>query len=112
MFITHNQLHDSSSGEEDNEEDEKEGGTGNGSGAFDGFSNLEAWLPDGYSQIFRSYVFGPLGFWISMGIDPFWSDFLTRVRIMVDKRVGRVRRVRLYSLFSIGRECNLTKKFL
>ena len=23
----------------------------------------EALLPDGYSQIFRSYVFGPLGFW-------------------------------------------------
>ena len=23
-----------------------------------------AWLPDGYSQIFRSYVLGPLGFWI------------------------------------------------
>ena len=22
-----------------------------------------AWLPDGYSRIFRSYVFGPLGFW-------------------------------------------------
>ena len=22
-----------------------------------------AWLPDGYSQIFRSYVFGPSGFW-------------------------------------------------
>ena len=21
------------------------------------------WLPDGYSQIFRSYVFGPSGFW-------------------------------------------------
>ena len=23
----------------------------------------KAWLPDGYSQIFRSYVFGPSGFW-------------------------------------------------
>ena len=23
---------------------------------------LQAWLPDGYSQIFRSYVFGPSGF--------------------------------------------------
>ena len=22
-----------------------------------------SWLPDGYSQIFRSYVFGPSGFW-------------------------------------------------
>ena len=25
--------------------------------------NLGAWLPDGYSRIFRSYLFGPLGFW-------------------------------------------------
>ena len=24
---------------------------------------LAAWLPDGYSQIFRSYVIGPSGFW-------------------------------------------------
>ena len=25
---------------------------------------LQAWLPDGYSQIFRSYmIFGPSGFW-------------------------------------------------
>ena len=23
----------------------------------------QAWLPDGYSQIFRLYVFGPSGFW-------------------------------------------------
>ena len=23
----------------------------------------QAWLPDVYSQIFRSYVFGPSGFW-------------------------------------------------
>ena len=23
----------------------------------------ESWLPDGYSQILRSYVFGPSGFW-------------------------------------------------
>ena len=26
-------------------------------------STNKAWLPDGYSQIFRSYVFGPSGFW-------------------------------------------------
>ena len=26
-----------------------------------GSSSVEAWLPDGYSQIFRLYVFGPLG---------------------------------------------------
>ena len=39
----------------------------------------QAWLPDGYSQIFRSYVFGPSGFW-TMGplryaekVDPFLS---------------------------------------
>ena len=25
--------------------------------------DLKAWLPDGYSQIFRSYVFGSSGFW-------------------------------------------------
>ena len=24
---------------------------------------LDTWLPDGYSQIFRSYVFGPSGLW-------------------------------------------------
>ena len=24
---------------------------------------VKAWMPDGYSQIFRSYVFGPSGFW-------------------------------------------------
>ena len=30
-----------------------------------GYSNkLKAWLPDGYSQIFRSYVFGPSGLWL------------------------------------------------
>ena len=27
------------------------------------FFSLKPWLPDGYSQIFRSYVFVPLGFW-------------------------------------------------
>ena len=26
-------------------------------------SLFRAWLPDGYSQIFRSYVFGHSGFW-------------------------------------------------
>ena len=24
-------------------------------------NDIKAWLPDGYSRIFRSYVFGPLG---------------------------------------------------
>ena len=28
-----------------------------------GRPNFKAWLPDGYSQIFRSYMFGPSGFW-------------------------------------------------
>ena len=27
------------------------------------FYSFESWLPDGYCQIFRSYVFGPSGFW-------------------------------------------------
>ena len=37
------------------------------------------WLPDGYSQIFRLYVFGPLGFWTmallryTAKFDPFLS---------------------------------------
>ena len=26
-------------------------------------NELQAWLPDGYNQIFRLYVFGPSGFW-------------------------------------------------
>ena len=39
----------------------------------------EPWLPDGYSQIFRSYVFGPPGFWTMAPLryaakfDPFLS---------------------------------------
>ena len=39
----------------------------------------QAWLPDGYSQIFRSYVFGPSGFWTMAPLrygakfDPFLS---------------------------------------
>ena len=38
-----------------------------------------SWLPDGYSQIFRSYVFGPSGFWTmaplryTAKLDPFLS---------------------------------------
>ena len=27
----------------------------------------QAWLPDGYSQIFSLYVFGPSGFWTMYG---------------------------------------------
>ena len=40
---------------------------------------MEAWLPDGYSQIFISYVFGPPGFWTMASLrcaakfDPFLS---------------------------------------
>ena len=39
----------------------------------------QGWLPDGYSQIFRSYVFGPSGFWTKAPLryaakfDPFLS---------------------------------------
>ena len=39
----------------------------------------KAWLPDGYSRIFKSYVFGPSGFWTMAPLrcaakfDPFLS---------------------------------------
>ena len=45
----------------------------------------KAWLPDGYSQIFRSYVFGPSGFWTMASLryaakfDPFLSSDCARV---------------------------------
>ena len=29
----------------------------------EGRKGRNSWLPDGYSRIFRSYVFGPSGFW-------------------------------------------------
>ena len=41
--------------------------------------SAQAWLPDGYSQIFRLYLFGPLGFWTMAPLrctakfDPFLS---------------------------------------
>ena len=41
--------------------------------------HLQVWLPDGYSQIFRSYVFGPSGSWTMAPLcyaakfDPFLS---------------------------------------
>ena len=41
--------------------------------------SISPWLPDGYSQIFRSYVFGPSGFWTMAPLrcaakfDPFLS---------------------------------------
>ena len=41
--------------------------------------DVKAWLPDGDSQIFRSYVFGPSGFWTMAPLryaakfDPFLS---------------------------------------
>ena len=44
----------------------------------------KTWLPDGYSQIFRMYVFGPLGFWTmaplryAAKLDPFLSLDCTR----------------------------------
>ena len=43
-------------------------------------NEFKAWLPDGYSQIFRAYVFGPLGFWTLAPLryaakcDPFHLD--------------------------------------
>ena len=36
--------------------------------------NVQAWLPDGYSQIIRSYVFGPSGFW-TMAPLPYAAKF-------------------------------------
>ena len=46
---------------------------------------FKAWLPDGYSQIFRSYVFGPSDFWTMAPLhcaakfDPFLSIDCARV---------------------------------
>ena len=46
---------------------------------------LQAWLLDGYSQIFRSFVFGPSGFWTMAPLryaakfDPFLSLDCARV---------------------------------
>ena len=31
--------------------------------------DVKAWLPDGYSQIFRSHVFGPSGFWTRLSFE-------------------------------------------
>ena len=42
-------------------------------------ANRKTWLPDGYSHIFRSYIFGPSGFWTMAPLryaaqfDPFLS---------------------------------------
>ena len=47
--------------------------------------SLYAWLPDGYSQIFRSFMFGPSGFWnmaplrYAAKFDPFLSLDCARV---------------------------------
>ena len=44
-----------------------------------GVKKIKAWLPDGYSQIFISYVFSPCGFWTmaplryAAKLDPFLS---------------------------------------
>ena len=44
-----------------------------------GVKARDAWLPDGYSQIFRSYLFGPSSFWTMAPLryaakfDPFLS---------------------------------------
>ena len=48
-------------------------------GEYDPLRLIKAWLPDGYSQICRSYVFGPSGFWAMAPLhcaakfDPFLS---------------------------------------
>ena len=42
--------------------------------AFKKSNSMEAWLPDGYSQIFRLHVFGPLGFW-TMATLPYAAKF-------------------------------------
>ena len=53
--------------------------------AIDHHSWFDPWLPDGYSRIFRSYVFGPSGFWTMAPlhcaaiIDPFLSLNCARV---------------------------------
>ena len=48
-------------------------------GPLNNSDSFQAWLPDGYSNIFRSYVFGPSGFWTmaplrcAAKLDPFLS---------------------------------------
>ena len=62
-------------GEEEEDEDDKETLSNSRSPS----PNPQAWLPDGYSQIFRSYVFCPSGFWTMAPLcyaakfDPFLS---------------------------------------
>ena len=52
---------------------------------FPNADQVQAWLPDGYSRIFRSYVFGPSGFWTmallryAAKFDPFLSLDCARV---------------------------------
>ena len=52
---------------------------GGGGGTGGDRENCMVWLPDGYSQIFRMYVFGPSGFWTMAPLryaakfDPFLS---------------------------------------
>ena len=49
-------------------------------------TQLPSWLPDGYSQIFRSFVFGSLDFWTMAPLhygakfDPFLSLDCARVQ--------------------------------
>ena len=57
---------------------------------------FKAWLPDGNSQIFRSYVFGPSGFWTmallryAARFDPFLSLDCARLEGVVrSPRKGR-----------------------
>ena len=55
------------------------------SGRVQKLSHNQAWLPDGYSQIFKLYVFSPSGFWTiaplryAAKFDPFLSLDCARV---------------------------------
>ena len=70
-----------------------------------------AWLPDGYSQIFRLYVFSPSGFWTMAPLryaakfDPFLSLDCARV-----KGVGAQSKKRKGSNFAVWRSGAIVQK--
>ena len=74
-------------------------------------SDFTSWLPDGYSQILRSYVFCPSGFWkmapvhYAAKFDPFLSLDCARVEGM-----GAISKVRKGSNFSIWQPCITSDK--
>ena len=63
-------------------------------GEHGGFPSLYPWSPDGYGRIFRSYVFGPLGFWTMAPLhyaakfDPFLSLDCARVEDAIQEKEG------------------------